>query len=170
MLKIQAIAAIALTLLATVRADGGQTVAIHSATDFCLMIPRDPAKGVAESEDDAYARCLNADTALSMNAQTLPDGFILSAYYATGDKYVQVTGKIDPMVIGLRKHDEGGQNDLHAPVGSACQGYASYVQLLEPDNGNFCIRCCHHGGDCPTGRSQYGCESVIPGQYESSSN
>ncbi|KAF9332473.1 hypothetical protein BG006_004647 [Podila minutissima] len=122
---------------------------------------------IAQNEDRAVAFCTQ-NSPLAPKARLFPEGFIRSAHFAQGDGYVQVTGKIDHAKYGLSDHDQGGQYDMKAPVGSACAGYSSYVNLIEPHSDIFCIRCCKNKKDCNTGKSTYGCEAVIPGDYSDS--
>ncbi|KAG0029619.1 hypothetical protein BGZ81_003587 [Podila clonocystis] len=145
----------------------GQIVQLTSATNWCMMMP--PVRGghIAKNEDHAVAFCTQNST-LAPKARLFPDGFISSAHFAQGDGYVQVTGKIDHTKYGLSGHDRGGQYDMKAPVGSACAGYSSYVNLIEPNRDIFCIRCCKNKKDCNTGKSTKGCMAVVPGDYSDS--
>lgn len=43
--------------------------------------------------------------------------------------------------------------------------YNHYVELVEPDVGRACIRCCQNPSDCPLTRDTAGCPAVIPGTY-----
>ncbi|KAF9308778.1 hypothetical protein BG003_010623 [Podila horticola] len=142
----------------------GQIVQLTSATSWCMMMP--PVRGgdIAKNEDRAVAFCTHNST-LAPKARLFPKGFISSAHFAKGDGYVQVTGKIDHTKYGLSDHDQGGQYDMKAPVGSACAGYKSYVNLIEPHSDIFCIRCCKNKEDCNTGKSTKGCKVVVPGDY-----
>ena len=38
-----------------------------------------------------------------------------------------------------------------------------YVQLIEPAQNRFCIRCCVNNSDCPHTNDTKGCEVAIPG-------
>lgn len=40
-----------------------------------------------------------------------------------------------------------------------------YVQLIEPAQNRFCIRCCVNNSDCPHTNDTKGCEVAIPGTY-----
>lgn len=46
-----------------------------------------------------------------------------------------------------------------------CNGYKYWVNMLEPDVNQYCIRCCKSQSDCNLGLSTYGCERIIPGDY-----
>ena len=72
---------------------------------------------------------------------------------------------MDRSKYGLSANDGGGQYDMRAPVGATCAGYASFVQLTEPDAQIYCIRCCKNKSDCPVNRSTYGCREVLGGDY-----
>ncbi|KAI9283848.1 hypothetical protein BC943DRAFT_338703 [Umbelopsis sp. AD052] len=124
---------------------------------------------IADSEKSAVAFCQSASDA--PGAKAFPSGFITSSHFkaATGTAaYVQYTGTINPSLYGLKSSDEGGQYDNHgsgSPPGSVCAGYPYYVNLVEPAEKDYCIRCCKNSADCPTGRSAAGCQSIIPGTY-----
>ncbi|OAD66547.1 hypothetical protein PHYBLDRAFT_22465, partial [Phycomyces blakesleeanus NRRL 1555(-)] len=95
-------------------------------------------------------------------------GFITTAHYTSNDTYVQVTGFFDRTKYDLLETDGGGQYDAHGnhkPVGAMCKGYPHFVNLVEPSDNRFCIRCCENEDDCNTGRSEYGCLRVVPGDY-----
>ncbi len=46
-----------------------------------------------------------------------------------------------------------------------CAGYASFVQLIEPQDNIYCIRCCKNKADCPVNKSTHGCKKVLGGNY-----
>ncbi|KAF9378158.1 hypothetical protein CPB97_009738 [Podila verticillata] len=165
--NIATLATLALAITVSAHGKPGQIVQITSATNWCMMMP--PVRGgdIAQNEDRAVAFCTQGSP-LAPKARLFPDGFIRAAHFAQGDGYVQVTGKIDHTKYGLSDNDQGGQYDLKAPVGSACAGYSSYVNLIEPHADIFCIRCCKNKKDCNTGKSTYGCKVVVPGDYSDS--
>ncbi|KAI9275950.1 hypothetical protein BDA99DRAFT_416864, partial [Phascolomyces articulosus] len=141
-------------------------VKIQGANDFCFFLPAEPNQEVAPTEDYGVAHC-TSDSVIKGN-KVFPSGFIQKTHYSKTSKYVQVTGYLDPAKYGLLPDDEGGQYDDHGkgkPIGAKCEGYNYFVNLLEPSNSRFCIRCCKSKSDCNTGRSQYGCINVIPGDY-----
>ncbi|KAF9940186.1 hypothetical protein BGZ75_004337 [Mortierella antarctica] len=148
------------------RAVSGQTGALISATQYCLFLPPVEGGDIAKSENDAVAFC-NTAIASAPGARTLPDGFVQKVNFVENkDKnYVQITGTINPAVYKLSAGDEGGQYDNRAPVGAVCAGYSSFVQITEPKDGRFCLRCCKNKGDCPVNKSEYGCETVLGGEY-----
>jgi hypothetical protein len=39
--------------------------------------------------------------------------------------------------------------------------YNHYVEIIEPDSGRACIKCCNDPADCPTGRSEQASSSSI---------
>ncbi|KAF9158234.1 hypothetical protein BGX20_003486, partial [Mortierella sp. AD010] len=147
----------------------GQIVQIKSTSNWCMMMPPNAGGNIAASEDSAIAFCTRQDPD-APNAKIFPEGFIQSAHYGSGKGYVQITGKIDRTRYSLSENDEGGQYDILAPVGSSCAGYNYYVNLIEPHNDIYCIRCCNEKKDCNTGKSTYGCEVVIPGDYSGGSS
>ncbi|KAG0005912.1 hypothetical protein BGZ80_001152 [Entomortierella chlamydospora] len=144
----------------------GQTGAIISSKEFCLFLPPKYGGGIAENEDRAVAFCTKS-IASAPKAGILPTGFIKSAHFTrnTQKQWVQVTGRIDRSKYGLSKKDGGGQYDIKAPVGSKCAGYNHYVELIEPDQNIYCIRCCKNKIDCPVNKSTYGCKKVLGGNY-----
>ncbi|KAG0240575.1 hypothetical protein BGW41_006836 [Actinomortierella wolfii] len=142
----------------------GQIVAIENSNDWCMMMP--PTKGghIAPSEVNAIAFCTK-NMKDAPGAQVFPAGFIQSAHFKSGDHWVQVTGLIDRSKYDLDPQDEGGQYDIKSPVGSACAKYNYFVNLIEPSDNRYCIRCCRDKEDCDTSKSTYGCEEVVPGDY-----
>jgi hypothetical protein len=143
-------------------------VAISSST-LCFFLPPSKGGNIADSEKTAVSFCRSTSDA--PGAKAFPSGFIQTAHYKSGTgsgAWVQYTGLIDPSKYGLSSKDEGGQYDNHgggSPPGSACAGYKYYVNLVEPAEKDYCIRCCQNSADCPTGRSTAGCQSLIPGTY-----
>ncbi|ORZ01645.1 hypothetical protein BCR43DRAFT_454292 [Syncephalastrum racemosum] len=141
-------------------------VQITSDTNFCLFMTPQPGLEVATNEENGIPFCTQANGV--PNAKTFPEGFITTAHYEQSTTYVQVTGFFDHTKYGYADDDGGGQYDSHGngkPIAASCVGYPYFVSLLEPSNNRFCIRCCQQEDDCPTGRSQYGCLRVIPGDY-----
>ncbi|CAO3698250.1 unnamed protein product [Rhizopus stolonifer] len=160
----------------------GLTAQITSGEDFCLFLPPSPGNkeanggvvdtdAIADSEKNAHAFCTQPN-ANAPGALTLPVTFITTANYFTNETagYSQVTGKFNPSSWELSDKDEGGQYDNHgrgSPPSSMCHGYRYYVNMIEPNDGTYCMRCCDHYADCNAGRSAYGCKRVVPnGVYE----
>ncbi|KAG1178512.1 hypothetical protein G6F70_000984 [Rhizopus microsporus] len=144
------------TLLASFVSAYGQIAQIVDANNFCVFLPPEDSvdRNIADTEWEGQAFCLgNAPKAT--NAGKLKDGFILSAHYVATDKYVQVTGQMDPTKARLNTSDEGGQFDIKAPKGSSCAGWKYYVNLIEPNDDRTCNR----------GISEKGCAHIIPGDY-----
>jgi hypothetical protein len=142
-----------------------KTVTVESNSRFCLFLPPYPGGGISENEYRSISFCTEPIDAIPY-AKIFPKGFIQSAHYRRREsRYVQITGTIDRDAYKLSKHDEGGQNDPNAPPGAKCLGYPYFVQLLEPDEQIFCLRCCKNKSDCPTDRSEDGCRAVISGDY-----
>jgi len=175
MVKLSAIlfvlAAVASTNAAVLRRaapTGGLNVTVESVDLFCSFLPKAPGGDIGASESDAVPFCTVANPPNAPGAQAFPAGFIKTAYFNSTDSYVQVTGKIDPAAYQLSPSDGGGQYDNQgegSPPGALCSGYTKFVNLIEPDNGNFCIRCCSNADECKTGESTAGCEAIVPGTY-----
>lgn len=155
----------------------GLTVQISSSKDFCLFLPSSPGNkannggkqdidAIADSEKNAVAFCYTPNIN-APGAGLFPSGFITKAVYQTNSAagFVQVRGSINPAAYELSSKDQGGQYDNHgagSPPKSTCAGYKYYVSLIEPNSGDFCIRCCSSYTDCNAGRSAYGCDRVVP--------
>jgi hypothetical protein len=143
-------------------------VALSSST-LCFFLPPTEGEEIADSEKTAIAFCKSSSDA--PGAHAFPSGFITSSHFKSGHgagDYVQYTGIIDISKYKLKSSDEGGQYDNHgsgSPPGSSCEGYKYFVNLVEPAERDYCIRCCQDASDCPTGRSTAGCQSIIPGTY-----
>ncbi|CAG8616210.1 11121_t:CDS:1 [Paraglomus occultum] len=154
-----------LTTIVFVNADTSEadvTAILISNTQFCIFLPPAPGEYISDSEKTALAFCTPGTPT---SVRDLPDGFIISANFG-GDSstYVQITGKMNPDAYQLHHDDDGGQYDsAGSPPNASCAGYEHFVNLVEPNNGNYCIRCCHYKSDCPTNKSTEGCEKVIPG-------
>ncbi|CAG8760795.1 16490_t:CDS:1, partial [Dentiscutata heterogama] len=134
-----------------------KTITIESEEEFCGFLPRNEHQGIGASEDDAVAFCTK-DTSNAPGARLFPDGFIQSAHFASEDDYVQITGRIDNSIY-VNPNDGGGQYDKNAPSGAVCHGFKHFVNLVEPDSGLYCIRCCKNKKNCPLGKSTEGCEA-----------
>ncbi|KAG0289124.1 hypothetical protein BGZ98_003973, partial [Dissophora globulifera] len=144
----------------------GQTAALLSEEEYCLFLPPMRGGDIAENEDDAVAFC-NKPITTAPNAGILPAGFVQSIHFVenTQKQWVQITGRLDISAYGLSSSDEGGQYDMRAPVGALCAGYKAFVQITEPNSGTYCMRCCKNKADCPVNKSEYGCETVLGGDY-----
>jgi hypothetical protein len=83
-----------------------------------------------------------------------------------GPGYVQVTGRINRQAYGLSAGDGGGQYDSNgAPPGARVSSAKKFVNLVEPDVQDFCIRACTDPSKCNTGESAKGCKVIVPGNY-----
>lgn len=155
-----------LSSMTTLVSAGGMVGQVVSATDFCLFLPPPGVTNavLSDYEWNSEAYCMGS-TPKATNANKLADGFVLSSHYVITDEYVQVTGQIDPAKAGLIPTDEGGQCDIAAPKGSSCDGWQYYVNLIEPANNIFCMRCCNDQVNCNRGISQKGCARIVPGDY-----
>ncbi|KAF0452382.1 88 kda immunoreactive mannoprotein mp88 [Gigaspora margarita] len=125
------------------------TVTVEDETTFCSFLPRESGQTIGSSASNAVAYC-SENTTNAPNARIFPDGFILTKHFASGDGYVQITGLIDGSIY-VDPNDGGGQYDIKAPDGAQCTGYDTFVNLVEPDVGHFCIRCCKDSASdkCP---------------------
>jgi hypothetical protein len=132
---------------------------------FCSFLPPKPGGNIADSEGDAVVFC-NKPSSQAPNANIFPKGFIKTAHFAKGSGFVQVTGTINRDAYRLSANDGGGQYDSNgAPPGARVTGAKKFVNLVEPDNQDFCIRACTNPSKCNTGESTKGCKVVVPGDY-----
>ena len=143
----------------------GQTIALVPGS-VCLMLPPEESGDIAKSEDCAKAFCQHPNES-TPGAKPLPEGFIQSANFLKNETagWIQVTGRMDRTSYQLKDTDEGGQYDTRAPLGASCADYSSFVQIMEPANNIYCLRCCKSKHDCPVNRSTHGCNEVLGGQY-----
>ncbi|CAD6887200.1 unnamed protein product [Tilletia controversa] len=159
------------------RAPWADTIWITSADDFCMIMPKSKMT-IGDSEFEGGTRSYCTKPADSAQGH-IPAGLWKSKYVSkkrgkSGGRQVQITGCINPSASSrLIPSDGGGQYDSNGgdggkgnPRGSVCLGYNSYVELVEPDVGRACIRCCENPSDCPLSRDTSGCPSVIPGRYD----
>ncbi|KAF9356350.1 hypothetical protein BGX26_005388 [Mortierella sp. AD094] len=148
------------------RRDYGQTAALISDTEYCIFLPPEQGGNIADNEDRAVAFC-NVAIETAPNAGIIPQGLIQSLHFVenTDEGWVQITGRLDPSAYGLSSDDQGGQYDMRAPVGASYPGYNAFVQITEPNSGTYCLRVCKNESDCPVNKSEYGCETVIGGDY-----
>ncbi|KAF7325584.1 hypothetical protein MKEN_00408000 [Mycena kentingensis (nom. inval.)] len=149
--------------------------AVNSATDFCMILPKNGHTNIGDSEHPGGMSnyCSREGLHNAPNAGSLPDNFWRNVEYKTGNGFVQLTGCINAASVEqLNVNDDGGQYDSSGgagghgnPRGSICVGYAHYVELVEPAGSRACIRCCNNPSDCPTTTDRSGCPKVIPGNY-----
>ncbi|GAB5590770.1 hypothetical protein Unana1_05670 [Umbelopsis nana] len=146
----------------------GMTITVNSAKDFCLFLPPKAGGDVAASEKTARTFCTSQQQN-APGAKLFPQGLILSSHFVhnTTADYVQITGLLDPTAYNLSLKDQGGQFDVRSPSGAVCAGYAAFLAIVEPAQGDYCVRCCNTNTKelCPTGRSQDGCWNLIKGDY-----
>ncbi|KAG0029856.1 hypothetical protein BGZ81_003346 [Podila clonocystis] len=143
-----------------------KTVVVTSNTHFCLFFPPFYCHGgIAANEHRAVAFCTQPHSPGVF--WPIPVDFIRTAHFRsnTQRKWIQVTGRIRRQKYCLSSRDQGGQNDKKHPPGAKCAGYPYFVQLMEPNENIFCIRCCMIESDCPTNRDTEGCRAVIRGDY-----
>ncbi|KAF9571103.1 hypothetical protein EC968_001022 [Mortierella alpina] len=145
----------------------GKILAVRNERDFCLLLPPKAGEGVAQTEAEAVSFCRKPHDRATPGARAFPSDFFRSVHVKRDGrrKYIQVTGRFNRGAYHMSKKDQGGQNDPKATKGSACVGYQHFVQLIEPNNEHYCIRCCQNKRDCNTGISTRGCADVIPGDY-----
>ncbi|CDS10891.1 hypothetical protein LRAMOSA11377 [Lichtheimia ramosa] len=137
-------------------------IKVDSAQEYCTYLPPKPGMPIAEAEGNAVPFCTKTQAS---GTRQLPSGFIKSAHFKQTSTYTQVTGRIDRSKYSLSASDGGGQYDHKNEIGSTCNGWKYWVNLVEPDAQIFCIRCCKNSSDCHLGISEYGCERVVPGDY-----
>ncbi|KAF9100735.1 hypothetical protein BGX27_000267 [Mortierella sp. AM989] len=137
----------------------GQIAALDSSDSYCFFLPPMVGGDIAANEDKAIAFC-NKPNSRAPGAKIFPPGFVLTAHWATGKDWIQITGQIDPAQYSLNPCDSGGQYDIKAPVGASCAGYAHFVNMIEPENGVYGMRCCKQKEDCDVYHSTYGVRRV----------
>ncbi|KAF9978206.1 hypothetical protein BGZ73_003387 [Actinomortierella ambigua] len=159
-ITLSAILASAILLASTASAQiNGQIASVDSATSYCFFLPPMVGGDIAENEDRAIAFC-NAPNAKAPGAKIFPDGFVTSVHYATGPGWIQISGQIDPTKYQLNPCDAGGQYDIKAPVGATCAGYPYFVNVIEPMDGIYGMRCCQVKTDCDVNHSTYGARRI----------
>ncbi|KIO29390.1 hypothetical protein M407DRAFT_242625 [Tulasnella calospora MUT 4182] len=163
----------------TIRAPGADNIVlINSESDYCMVFPKFPGMDIGASEYPGGTQTFCTNPTDSSLQGTIPAGFFRNVAYVqgtgdSGQSYVQLTGCINPGLIDrLNPADAGGQYDSNGgdtgegnPIGSQCEGYNSYVELIEPAGNRACIRCCNDPADCPLTMDTSGCAAVIPGNY-----
>ncbi|KAK3832409.1 MAG: hypothetical protein J3R72DRAFT_404594 [Linnemannia gamsii] len=154
----------ATTFLASTSAQG-QIASLDSADSYCFFLPPMVGGDIAANEDSAIAFC-NKPNAKAPGAKVFPDGFVVSTHWATGDGWVQITGQIEPSKYSLNPCDAGGQYDIRAPVGASCAGYAHFVNVIEPTDGLYAMRCCQNKADCVVSKSTYGVRVIFGEQWD----
>ncbi|KAH7055026.1 hypothetical protein BKA57DRAFT_420392 [Linnemannia elongata] len=162
------VAAFVLALLSTA-SDAQKTVVVSSATRFCLFLPPNPCNGgIANNINSAVAFCkkpLALDPDPLASAKIFLDNFIQTAHFKTNgvgsNRRVQVTGRIKREKYCLKPSDQGAQIDSSHQPSANCAGYPHFVQLVEPNENIYCIRCCRNPAHCPTNIGTEGCRTVI---------
>ncbi|ORZ17652.1 hypothetical protein BCR42DRAFT_412239 [Absidia repens] len=139
------------------------SISLKSESAFCSFLPPHAGDDVGGTEENGIPFC--STSGLSSSNRVFPSGFIESAHYASTSAYVQVTGRMDRSKYSLKASDGGGQYDNRDIDNVVCNEYKYFVNMLEPDNGQYCIRCCQSQSDCHLGESEKGCETIIPGDY-----
>ncbi|CAE6388801.1 unnamed protein product [Rhizoctonia solani] len=158
------------------RAAPDNIVLIKSTSEYCLIVPRKPHTNIGDSESEGQMQSYCSASARYDNSQgILPNNFWKKVTYKKGTgkgDWVQLTGCINRGFSQLNDNDGGGQYDSSGgdggagnPRGSKCQGYNHYVEIIEPDVGRACIRCCQQYNDCPLDKDTAGCPAVVPGDY-----
>ncbi|KAF8896276.1 hypothetical protein BD779DRAFT_1608562 [Infundibulicybe gibba] len=131
-----------------------KTVHILSGTDFSLLLPKNAGELVSDAEVDGVRFCApeSAATGVSGCSNVFQDGFIRAA--------------------ALEHSTDNLQFDVRYPNGALCTfgGYeASFIELVEPSAGRFCMRCCANANDqdnCNSHQDRLGCMQAIPGIYQ----
>ncbi|KAI7883995.1 hypothetical protein K492DRAFT_184170 [Lichtheimia hyalospora FSU 10163] len=109
-------------------------IQVTSKDNFCSYLPPTAGETIAKAEGNAVPFCTQQQ---EPGTRTFPEGFIVSSHFDEKPGYVQ--------------NEHGG----------TCNGYKYWVNLVEPAQKTFCIRCCESADDCNTGISSKGCESII---------
>ncbi|KAF9912927.1 hypothetical protein EC991_007540 [Linnemannia zychae] len=143
----------------------GQIAALDSADSYCFFLPPMVGGDIAANEDSAIAFC-NKPNSNAPGAKVFPEGFVLSTHWATGDGWAQITGQIEPSKYSLNPCDAGGQYDIRAPVGASCAGYKHFVNVIEPTDGLYAMRCCQNSADCVVSKSTYGVRVIFGDQWD----
>ncbi|KAF9299601.1 hypothetical protein BGZ88_000021 [Linnemannia elongata] len=156
---------LASTALLALTSAQGQIASVDSADSYCFFLPPMVGGDIAANEDSAIAFC-NKENPKAPGAKVFPDGFVASVHWASGDGWVQITGQIDPSKYGLNPCDAGGQYDIRAPVGASCAGYSHFVNVLEPTDGLYAMRCCQNSADCVVSKSTYGVRVIFGEQWD----
>jgi len=129
------------------RASASLTVRVTSSGNHCIIAPKNKRTTVGDSESNNPGGMKSFCTKPTSGQGQLPSKFWSSVRHdkktskKTGKVYEQITGCIRPSSFDrLVPSDGGGQYDSDGgaggrgnPAGSVCTGYASYVELLEPD-------------------------------------
>ncbi|KAG9325948.1 hypothetical protein KVV02_005792 [Mortierella alpina] len=137
----------------------GQIASLDSADNYCFFLPPMVGGDIAANEDKAIAFC-NKPNSRAPGAKIFPPGFVLSAHWASGKDWIQISGQIDPVQYQLNPCDTGGQYDIKAPVGATCAGYAHFVNVIEPEIGVYGMKCCQQKVDCDVSHSTYGVRRI----------
>ncbi|KAG0043537.1 hypothetical protein BGZ83_011288 [Gryganskiella cystojenkinii] len=143
----------------------GQIASLDSADNYCFFLPPMVGGDIAANEDAAIAFCNKANSK-APGAKIFPEGFVLSAHWATSDSWVQITGQIEPSKYSLNPCDAGGQYDIQAPVGATCAGYNHFVNVIEPIDGVYGMRCCMNKADCVVSKSTYGVRTIFGSEWD----
>jgi hypothetical protein len=158
-------------------------VKVNSVADVCILAPRDPHTDIGVAEGSGTRTYCTAKARYDKARQgQLPVDFFSDAKYTSykgpsGGEIRQITGCIRASKLSrLNPKDQGGQFDSSGqgndgvPPQSFCilpgknkRGF--YVQLIEPAQNRFCIRCCVNNSDCPHTNDTKGCPVAIPGYY-----
>ncbi|KAG1455265.1 hypothetical protein G6F56_007108 [Rhizopus delemar] len=136
-------------------------IQLVSDTAFCSFLPYAPGVDIATTENLGIPFCTNS----SLGGYTFPEGYILTSHFLSTENYTQVTGTMNPAAYNMSITDDGGQYDNRDQSQHTCNGLDYFVNLVEPNGGTFCIRCCNSSADCNIGISQDGCVKVVPGDY-----
>ncbi|MBW0485151.1 hypothetical protein O181_024866 [Austropuccinia psidii MF-1] len=149
-------------------------VKINSASDFCLVVPKDRNTRIGDSEHPG-GETVWCQGPRSSGATGTFNGPFWTDVSITKPKagVIQMTGCINPRSCDrLNPNDGGGQYDSNGgdrgrgnPANSFCSPYGIYVELIEPSAKRACIRCCRNANDCDVSKDTSGCPAVIPGNY-----
>ncbi|KAK3815457.1 MAG: hypothetical protein J3Q66DRAFT_402420 [Benniella sp.] len=158
--------AVVLAFVSVVSAQTTTKVTVQMYERFCLLLPRHQGSSIARNLHNSVSYCTSLTSAVR-HARELPPFFYQKIFFYDdpNQRYSQVTGRFNRTSFGLSANDNGGQADPAHPHGAQCVGFKYFVQFVEPNEGIYCLRCCHHKSDCPTNKPTKGCRAVIGGNY-----
>lgn len=88
----------------------GQIAALDSSDSYCFFLPPMVGGDIAANEDQAIAFCNKANSR-APGAKIFPEGFVLTAHWATGTNWVQITVSVNCSP----HHESRAQTHTHTP-------------------------------------------------------
>ncbi|KAF8526644.1 hypothetical protein BU17DRAFT_74148 [Hysterangium stoloniferum] len=163
-----------------------QTAIVNSIDDFCIWGPQKPNSSIADTEGELVAWC----TQPGHGTRVIPPNALTGVQFMQTPDYVQVTGRIDQVLINIADGDSGGEEDPHGadgrgnPLGSLIYSNAfpasggdktKLIQVIEWHNflgGDiFCMKVCDPAGAnaahfCEHIFDRIGCMYNAPAAYQ----